>query len=116
MRGLSVRYREATAFKAVEYSLPDDYVAIAADLPAKVRVKRLKLTDLPANWRNHPAPETLQQIGNEWLRAQNAVALVVPSAIVPQEENWLFNPAHSDFAKLAIHPPSEFQFDSRLWK
>lgn len=95
---------------------PDDYVAIAAEVPARISVKRLRPEALPHDWRNYPAPETLRRFGEDWLRAGKTVVLIVPSVIVPLEENWLLNPAHPDFSRIVIHPPTDFSFDSRLWK
>lgn len=73
---------------------PKDFVAIPADLPDKLKLQTLRATDLPADWRNDPAPARLQEIGSDWLRSLAAVALAVLSAIVPEEFNYLLNPRH----------------------
>jgi RES domain-containing protein len=69
---------------------------------------------LPANWRRSPAPAALQEIGDQWATEQRSVVLQVPSTIVPNESNFLLNPAHPDFAQVDIGPPSPFPFDQRL--
>ncbi|MBD0321414.1 MAG: RES family NAD+ phosphorylase, partial [Gemmatimonadetes bacterium] len=45
--------------------------------------------------------------------------LCVPSAIVPEESNYLINPLHPDSSKIKIKEVRPFQFDERLvdpWK
>ncbi len=96
--------------------LPNDYVAVAADLPAQLRLTRLRLNDLPADWRRYPAPDVLRGIGSDWLRARKAAVLAVPSVVVPQEENYLLNPEHKDFGKIVRHVAVPFKFDPRMWK
>lgn len=68
----------------------------------------------PPSWRRFPhSPET-QHIGDAWIRARRTVALRVPSAVVPGEFNYVINPLHPDFSRLAIGPPEPFAFDPRL--
>ena len=40
--------------------------------------------------------------------------LQVPSAVVPEEHNFLVNPLHPDFEQLTIGDPEPFEFDERL--
>ena len=74
------------------------------------------MTDLPQNWRHYPAPDVLKQIGAEWYQAGAAAVLAVPSAIVPQEENYLINPEHREFRHVVIHEAVPFQLDPRMPK
>lgn len=77
-------------------------------------VMRLEPSRLPANWRREePAPAT-QEIGSEWQLGGESVALLVPSALIPQESCLLFNPAHPDTDKVMIGFPQPFEFDGRL--
>jgi RES domain-containing protein len=96
--------------------LPADYVAIAADLPGQLRLTRIQVGDLPADWRRYPAPDVLRRIGSDWLRAGKTAVLAVPSVVVPQEENYLLNPEHRDFSRIVRHVAVPFQFDPRMWK
>ena len=96
--------------------IPDDYVAIAADVPSEMALTRLNVADLPPDWRNYPPPDTLKQIGSEWLRSKTSAVLAVPSVVIPQEENYLLNPEHISFSRVIIHPAVPFQFDPRMWK
>jgi len=76
----------------------------------------INTTDLPKNWRSHPPPERLADLGTEWLRSGRPPVLLVPSAVVPQERNYLLNPAHRDFRAVRVGAPEPFSFDPRMWK
>ena len=95
---------------------PDDLLSIAAHLPPGLEITHLEARDLPAGWRSFPPPERLKELGVEWLRGGKTAALVVPSAVVPREENVLLNPAHPDFGRIEIEAPEAFSFDPRMWK
>lgn len=70
---------------------------------------------LPKDWRNSPAPDRLQHIGDEWLASGLAAVLQVPSVITGEREcNYLLNPWHPDFAVIALQRPEPFWLDPRL--
>lgn len=69
---------------------------------------------LPVDWQAGPAPLSLQSIGDGWVAASVLAVLQVPSAVIPDESNFLLNPAHPEFSKLTIGKPSPFPFDPRL--
>ena len=72
------------------------------------------LEDLPADWNvvvGHPA---CQKIGVSWTKAASSPVLEVPSAVIPQESNYLINPAHPDAQQIRVVEESPFQFDERL--
>lgn len=97
-------------------TLPDDLVAVPACLPEALEIEELPPSELPANWRAYPAPEAIQEIGDAWLRSLAAPALLVPSAVLPQENNLLLNPQHPDVRRIEIGRPEPFGFDPRMWK
>jgi len=69
---------------------------------------------LPTDWRSFPAPNELQQIGDEWVDSTRSCILEVPSVIVPHESNYLLNPQHPEFASIEIGNPISLDIDSRL--
>jgi RES domain-containing protein len=91
-------------------------VAIAAELPDRLKIERMLPAKLPKSWRDAIAPEVLKDIGTTWATRGSTVALCVPSAIIPEEENILINPTHPDFKKLKIGIPRNFSFDPRMRK
>jgi RES domain-containing protein len=93
--------------------LPSSVVA-RADIPDGVAAEAVSLRELPENWRDPEPPEAIRRIGRDWLRRAETVCLKVPSAIVPEESNYLLNPLHPDFGKLVFGLPEPFHFDRRL--
>ncbi|CNC20684.1 RES family NAD+ phosphorylase [Yersinia alsatica] len=75
----------------------------------------LQPQDWPTDWRSDPAPVATMDIGTEWLESESSLGLLVPSTLVPSENNLLVNPRHQDFqACLTSVKPLSFSFDSRL--
>ena len=52
--------------------------------------------------------------GDDWNQSRKAIAMQVPSAIVPLESNYLLNPSHPSFQDLKIGDPHRFELDARL--
>lgn len=89
------------------------YVAIPVTFDAKL-VSTIEIASLPRRWRSHPFPAALRRIGDEWLASGVSAALRVPSAVVPEESNFLLNPAHPDFPRISIGSPVALDVDFRL--
>ena len=67
-------------------------------------------------WRHGTFTTAAQEFGRRWLEEGRALALSVPSVIVPQERNIALNVGHPQFAKLRISRPVPFSLDERVWK
>jgi RES domain-containing protein len=93
---------------------PPDLVVAAADVPDDVSRVSLGLGRLPGTWRQTPGPAELASIGDRFTRRRRDAILVVPSALAPDESNWLLNPEHPDFRRVRIHPPERFAYDARF--
>lgn len=94
---------------------PRDLVVATADVPDDVARTQVSTAKLPSTWRQTPAPSELAAIGDRFARTRRAAILVVPSALAPDEFNWLLNPAHRDFGRIRIHPPERFSYDPRFF-
>ncbi len=122
--GTRVVYTSATlSLAALEFFVnldrdtePDQLVAISADIPDDLRIAHIEVADLPKNWRSYPVPEELQDLGTAWVVSASTAVLVVPSAVIPDERNYLLNPAHPDFKRFRLNKPEAFHFDPRMWK
>jgi RES domain-containing protein len=77
-------------------------------------VTRLGASDLPPDWRAEPVPASTQKIGDAWVAAAKTAILAVPSALYPEETNFVLNPAHPDFRKIEITAAEPFAFDPRM--
>jgi RES domain-containing protein len=93
---------------------PDDLFSISFDLPTAATTEEISASQLPAGWRSYPAPPRLQEIGAQWIREQRTLALIVPSAVNPEEKNVLINPLHPQARILGAVAAKPFQFDPRM--
>ncbi|MBW4053424.1 MAG: RES domain-containing protein [Proteobacteria bacterium] len=121
-RGRPVVYTSQSISLAVlEYALnyrrhgwlPSSVLA-RSQIPDRLPIEAVSLAELPDNWRDPDPPEVIRNIGQDWLQRAKSVCLMVPSAIVPEEWNYLLNLRHPDFSKLIFGVPEEFHFDRRL--
>ena len=93
--------------------LLEAYAVIEVEFDAAL-VMALRDDDLPADWRAFPLPAAVQAIGDRWAADNVSVLLRVPSVLVPEEFNYLLNPAHAGFAKLRLGEPQPLAVDARL--
>jgi RES domain-containing protein len=77
---------------------------------------KLPENKLPKNWDTFPAPEACKQIGNEFLQQNKYLGLIVPSAILPHDNNILINPLHPKFKQVSIQQKTILKLDKRLLK
>jgi RES domain-containing protein len=92
------------------------YVLIAARLPSNLPIVELQPAALPLYWRTLAARDALQALGSEWLAQGSSAVLAVPSAVMPAERNYLINPLHRDFDRIAIGEPEPLETDIRLMR
>ena len=71
---------------------------------------------LQSGWDNDIPIGFTQQVGDRWLSESRSAVLAVPSVLSPDESNYLLNPEHRDFAKIAMGPPKNFAFSRRFLK
>jgi RES domain-containing protein len=86
--------------------LPDDLVLgkFAADLNVEHIDDAIDIHDLTQT----------QATGLNFMRSGQAAVLAVPSILVPEELNFVLNPAHPAAATLDLLSERDFSFDSRL--
>lgn len=94
--------------------LPDEASLLKLSVPEELTIKTIGRQQLPGNWRQFPAPDSLAEIGTKWLRQNKTVGLRVPSVLVPGEWNILLNPVSRDFNKVSIESVESFRIDSRF--
>jgi len=93
--------------------LLSSHVAFRAEVPDE-RVDTLDRSQMPEGWRKEPAPDSVRKIGDRWLNSKSSLALRVPSAVVPAEDNLLINPEHAAFEEVEIEGPFDPEIDDRL--
>jgi len=86
--------------------MPDDYRLLAIDIPDDAEVERPE--------RTPPDAEACLALGDDFLARGAALALIVPSVVVPQERNALINVRHSAMGPVRLVSDEGFRFDWRL--
>lgn len=78
-------------------------------------IKTIGTNALPKNWRKFEAYSKLQEIGSDWISSKETLILKVPSAVIPQEYNYVINTEHPDFKENVLLVRTENYFwDERL--
>lgn len=95
-------------------AIPDDLNLLILSVPESLRTGVIKSEELPADWRNYPAPTRLAETGTKWLESKSDLLLRVPSVLVQTEWNFLLNPNHPDMKKIKTKEIRPFGFDMRL--
>lgn len=120
-RGTAMVYAAGSlALAALEMLVPleraallERYVCFSVDFDAAL-CRRLVPEELSADRRASPAPNSTRDLGSTWARGLGEVVLQVPSAVVPQEGNYLLNPRHPEFSQIKIGIAQEFSYYARL--
>lgn len=94
-----------TKYKVMILSIADD----------KNLIKTLNYKDLPKNWRAFEAYSKLQELGSNWVNSRESLILKVPSAVIPQEYNYIINTEHPDFKEhVKLLNTENYFWDERL--
>ena len=88
----------------VRIEVPDDAWSSAIRLDPDARV----------GWDALPEGKVSLDAGEAWATSRHSVLLIVPSVIVPEEDNVLINPAHADTASIQARKMRRWTYDTRL--
>ncbi len=91
--------------------LPRDLAAFEIELPDSLPVLEVDPAVLPPDWAAVPMHPGCREIGDRWLAEARTPLLAVPSAVIPEERNFLLAPAHTD---VRLVRQRRFAFDARL--
>ncbi|HEX2077453.1 MAG TPA: RES family NAD+ phosphorylase [Longimicrobium sp.] len=94
--------------------IPEDLTVFQLDVPDSARIQVIRVDDLPAAWARIPNPVACREVGDAWLSRGESLVLAVPSAVVPEEFNYLINPAHPAASGVRVVAQRPFAFDPRL--
>ena len=97
-------------------TLPADYVMITIFIPDDISLKRINVSDLPADWNTFPHSVSTQKIGDQFVSENKHCALQVPSVVTKGDYNLLISPYHPEFVKLKIITIEKFPFDRRIFE
>ncbi|UXX79347.1 RES family NAD+ phosphorylase [Reichenbachiella carrageenanivorans] len=70
---------------------------------------------LPTDWQGLATYPITQQLGSTWYQSKKSLILKIPSAIIPQESNYILNTDHPDFlSHVRIDKVTDFIWDHRF--
>ncbi len=92
-------------FKTISYQIPEDVI-----------IDEVKITNLTPEWRSENYYTGCQKIGNEWYDNKASLILKVPSAIIPDEYNFIIKTTSLKIDRITIKAVQTFVPDARLEK
>lgn len=92
----------------------DDYRTMIIDIPASLKITTIGVSDLEDGWRDSRDYSKCQPHGNEWYDKGDTVLLKVPSAILPDANNYVINTTHTDFKKIKLLKTTDLIPDKRI--
>ncbi|NNE30282.1 MAG: RES family NAD+ phosphorylase [Saprospiraceae bacterium] len=96
--------------------LHKNFALMKIGVPNGTAISNITPRRLPKNWSDFENYAKCQEIGSQWYHKKDTVLLRVPSAIIPEEYNYLINTTHPIFSKIKIKETRPFIFDPRIKK
>ena len=101
----------------VHRSVPDLnglFKTLIIDLPDNMKIEEVTEDQLPKGWNQPDNYQVCREIGSLWLTTGRTAILKVPSALIPQEYNFVLNTTHPDFKRIILEGTEDFLFDPRI--
>ena len=94
---------------------PERLALVEVEVPDSPKVETVGLAGLDKGWDAYPYRSPTVRIGEGWARKNKALALKVPSAILPYGKGWNFilNPLHPEFGRVKVIGQESFSFERR---
>lgn len=95
---------------------PPDLMLVCIEAPDSLSIKIIAEKHLPTDWNNLPPPASTVEMGKKWLVDGVAVALRVPSVMLPYGKAWnlVLNPEHAEYAGICVVEIIPMPVDPRL--
>ncbi|HSI76094.1 MAG TPA: RES family NAD+ phosphorylase [Lunatimonas sp.] len=90
------------------------YSTMVIYAPDTSSITQVNISDLPIDWNQGSDFGDCQSIGSEWFRKKKSLLLRVPSAVVPDEYNYVIHTRHLEFSEVSLIKILPFSFDKRL--
>lgn len=91
-----------------------DFKIVFVDIPDDLLISYVEERNLDPEWRNAYDYQYCQPIGNKWFDDLRMPVLKVPSAVMPESNNYVINTLHPDFKKIKIVAVTELMPDARI--
>lgn len=77
-------------------------------------ILELTTAQLPGDWQASPAPASTKDFGTQLLKQAKYPVIKIPSAVIPDEFNYLLNPLHRESQYFSIIDIRDFIYDVRI--
>jgi RES domain-containing protein len=94
--------------------LPGVFKITEIEIPDSASFTSITDKELPADWHLVQNSHLCREIGDQWILENKTLLLIVPSAVIRDENNVLINPNHPDFELVKVTEITAFEFDKRL--
>ena len=95
--------------------MPFNRYVVRIAIPDDVWARRSILSPLPSGWDAVPAGLASRNAGDAWIASGASALLMVPSVIVPDEQNILLNPSHADATRIVAATGRKWIYDPRFF-
>lgn len=87
---------------------------VKIEVPDNVSLVKQEASKLPKGWDILPSNSVSQNIGDNWLKNNTELVMLVPSVIIPEAFNAVINPNHSEYSQVTLSIYRPFEFDDRM--
>jgi RES domain-containing protein len=77
-------------------------------------IKEITIDELPGNWKDWPHPKQTRDFGTKLLNENKYLILKIPSAIIPDEFNYIINTFNNRMKDVKIVDVQDYVYDVRL--
>lgn len=96
-----------------EDDIPRALSMVSIDIPEN-GILEIPIHQLPGDWHNTPVPPSTKTFGTKLLEQLRSPVIKIPSAVIPEEYNYILNPKHPDAALFKIVEIRDFVYDIRI--
>jgi len=91
-----------------------NYQLITLHVPDVIKAKEILFNNLLTGWDAPDVRPYTQKSGDKFFQENIRLMLAVPSVLMPEENNYVLNPLHSDMKKVKIVSKRRIYFDKRF--
>ena len=91
-----------------------NYLLATFSLPDTIKPEAIDKDKLTTGWDDPDTRPGTKKMGDKFLRGKSSLILMVPSVLMPEENNYLLNPLHPDLKKIKLINKRRIYFDARI--
>ena len=91
-----------------------DFKILIIEVPDNIKISTVNVADLGDGWRDFKDYSKCQPIGDKWYDEGKTMVLKVPSAVLPEANNYVINSEFSDYASVKLIGTTDLIPDDRI--